>query len=260
MTTLRAPRSARSARGASPAADLVLSVCHEVGNLLAATRLTAYLLRREAADSEIPSASHTLEGLSAHAGSLLALVRPLVDPRSLRRIRIGVGELLDAVAHGIADRGSGPAVDFSTAREMPDIEADPDALHHTLLVLVLSACDAAGAKGQVRVAAAPAGARIAITVRDDGRPLLPAAKQRTRRGRDLALELAAAVLALDGGVLDAKPLRRGSEVRIVLRAAPARVRPRAQSKASSRPAARKPAVLAGRRRARSPRGRAARST
>lgn len=270
--TMRSRRPAASRVPVLSPNALVLSVCHEIGNLLAASRLTAHLLRRNHDPNGVVPASHTIEALSAQAGSLLALVRPLVDPDSLRRVRIGVAELLEGVAHGLADRAAGPSLQLAMRRGAPHVEADPDALHHTLLVIVMAACEAAGPSGHVEIAATRAGDELVIRVRDDGAPAKAAppaaapATGRMRRGRDLALALAETVLRMEGGRLVARSLRgrqRGHEVTLRLPAASTAIRlpaVRSRAPAASPPAARTRAARADRARSRSPRGRAARST
>lgn len=263
MTTSTAARSRRSTR---PDDTLVLSVCHEVGNLLAAARLTAHLLRRGPSPREIEASSRTIEALSGRAGALIAQIRPLLEPRVKRRVRQGVTEVLDGIEHVLAERSGGASISIVRPERGADIAVDPDALHHTLVVLILAACDAAGPRGRVDVSISAGAGRVIFSVRDDGPPFVSGAPSGdVRRGRDLVLALARAFAEREGGALALRRAKRGTEVRVALVAAPAAkpvapapVRPGAAT-GRVRPATPKPAAPAAPKRRRSPRGPAARS-
>ena len=57
---------------------LVLSICHEAGNLVGAIRLNAHFVDDRLSALELAAASVEIDDLSARISSLLALVRPLV--------------------------------------------------------------------------------------------------------------------------------------------------------------------------------------
>jgi signal transduction histidine kinase len=261
--TSTASRPRRSTRSDG---TLVLSVCHEVGNLLAAARLTAHLLRRGPSPREIDASSRTIEALSGRAGALIAQIRPLLEPKVKRRVRQSVAEVLDGVEHVLADRPGGASLSIIRPERGAEIAVDPDALHHTLVVLILAACDAAGARGRVDVSTSAGAGRVIFSVRDDGPPfVLGAPSGDVRRGRDLVLALARAFAEREGGALALRRAKRGTEVRVALAAAPAAkpalpagVRPRAAT-ARARAATPKPVAPAAPKRRRSPRGIATRS-
>ncbi len=213
---------ARPRRSIRPDQTLLLSVCHEVGNLLAAARLTAHLLRRGPSPREVVASSRTIEALCGRAGALLAQTRPLVDSKSKRRVRQSVNEVLDGLEHVLADRPGGASIVISRAERGAEIAADPDALHHTLVVLILAACDAAGARGRVDVHTSAGAGRVIFSIHDDGPPFQPAsAGDSMLRGRDLVFALARTFAEREGGALALRRARRGTEVRLAVAAAPA---------------------------------------
>ena len=55
--------------------DLVLALGHEIGNLLAATRLHAHLIDADRTATELSESAATLGKLSSQMGSLLAQIR-----------------------------------------------------------------------------------------------------------------------------------------------------------------------------------------
>jgi C4-dicarboxylate-specific signal transduction histidine kinase len=258
MVTSTADRPRRSPR---PNDTLVLSVCHEVGNLLAAARLTAHLLRRGPSPREIEASSRTIEALSGRAGALIAQIRPLLEPRVKRRVRQGVTEVLDGVEHVLAERPGGASISIVRPARGAEVAVDPDALHHTLVVLILAACDAAGPRGRVDVSISAGAGRVIFSVRDDGPPFAPGAPGgEVRRGRDLVLALARGFAEREGGALALRRAKRGTEVRVALVAAPpakpisAAARRPGAATGRVRAAAAKPAAPAAAKRRRAPRG------
>jgi len=198
--------------------ELLRAICHEVGNLLAATRLTAHLLTREARDPEQAASSRTIEDLAAQAGSLLAHVRIILAGAPAMRVRIAPRDLLEAVERAQPGRALGAGLRVSARlADQIRIEADPDAVHQALCALVDSAREAAGPNGSVSIGIVRAKDRASFVVTDDGPPFDEAAELASlRRGRHLVIELARAVAKRQGGDLVVRRLRRGTEVRLSL--------------------------------------------
>jgi nitrogen-specific signal transduction histidine kinase len=230
MPTRSSPKRLSAGRHeASPAAELVRAICHEVGNLLAAARLSAYLLPRTGEKSEgMPEA---LEDLAAQAGWLLSHVRPLLadDPES--RIRVSPSSVLDAVARALRDgHGAVSPPDVQVPEGLPEVRVDSDALHHVLLTLVRSGREAMEGGQEAVVSARRKGGSVVFTVRDSaarvpGRRSPPAAPP---RGRALALEIAQALAVRDGGVMTTRRTAGGTEVCLAFPAVPVgRANPRA---------------------------------
>jgi nitrogen-specific signal transduction histidine kinase len=209
------------------AADEALhrALLHEVGNLLAAIRLSAHLLADTDDASERRRGAVEIERLSAQAGELLALVRPLRAVEPGRRVRVAVADVLAAASRAFDERDApgAPLTVRPAPRGIPDVRVDPDALHHTLLVLVRAALQA-GARRRVELAAGRRGGCVVFEVSDDGarlpakRPVVAGAS----RGRELAVRLAAAALRRDRGRVEGVSSARGTRVRVALPASPRR--------------------------------------
>jgi hypothetical protein len=214
------PKRPAAGRQALPAAELVLAICHEVGNLLAAARLSAHLLPRAGEDDQ--GMASALEDLSAQAGWLLSHVRPLLtdDPKS--RIHVSPSSVLGAVARALREgSGAGSPPEVKMPDELPEVWVDPDALHHVLLTLVRSGRETLEGGKEIVVSAQQKGQSIVFTVRHG------AARTRAKggpsagppRGRVLALEIARALARRDGGSLTSRVTLDGLEVGLAFPAA-----------------------------------------
>ena len=212
-------RSRPASGGRSDNEDLVRAICHDVGNLLAAIRLSAHLLSTDIPEADRVSISRDIEDLVGQAGALISHVRPLLGKTSVARVPVPLGEVLVAVSSALKDRkGGGPALSIGNGRNLPDVRVDPDALYHVLVTLVRGSLEAAAPDGQVRVSAKHRGRRVILSVVDDGRQLdLPEIRRGpTPRGRELAVRVADRVLRLMGGRAAAALRRRGSRIDLFL--------------------------------------------
>jgi len=199
--------------------DLVRALCHDIGNLLAAVRLSAHLASTEIAETDRDSVSREIEDLAARAGALLAHVRPLLAGSHVARVRIAPAEVLTALTRALKDRKTGgAALSIAQGRNLPDVRVDPDALYHLLLTLVRGSLEAADPDGRVRVSAKHQGRRVILSVIDSGRQvdLDEIRWGLTPRGRELAVRVADAVLRLMGGRAAAELQRRGTRVDLFL--------------------------------------------
>lgn len=238
----RAPTRDDAATVPGPApASLLRPLCHEIGNLLAAIRLSGHLLRDGGGEEERLRTAAEVEQLAAQAGGLLAQIRPLFEGVEASRIRVTTESLLGSAARAVeGEVPDGVRLKIGRGRGLPDVRVDSEALHHLLVTLLMGALEAAPAGGRVRLGAASAGdgRRVVLTLQDDGPPLdLRARRAETDRGRELAVRLAAALLkAGRGRVRIVSGVRRGNRVELWLpTAAPS---PGARSR---RPSARRPA-------------------
>ena len=215
----RLSRSRGSLGEKLPPQDLVRALCHDVGNLLAAVRLSAHLLSNDIAEADRLSVSRDIEELAALAGALLAQVRPLLAGATLSRVRVSPAEVLTALTRALEDRRRGGAtLSIARGRNLPDVRVDPDALYHLLLTLVHGSLEAAAPKGRVRVSAKHQGRRVILSVIDDGRQvdLDEIRSGSTPRGRELAIRVADTVLRLMGGRAAAELRRRGTRIDLFL--------------------------------------------
>ncbi|HVP31436.1 MAG TPA: ATP-binding protein [Myxococcota bacterium] len=195
---------------------MLRAICHEVGNLLAASRLTAHLIARDAGDPETVTASRTIEDLAAQAGSLLAHVRLLVADSPAPRVRIAPRDLLEAVQRAQPGRTAGGGLQL-TGRIPAGIaiEADADAVNHALCSLVDAAREAAGAGGKVELGLERARDTARFVVTDDGPPFDAAAGEASmKRGRNLVIALARLVARKQGGDLLVRRTRGSTQVRL----------------------------------------------
>jgi hypothetical protein len=215
-----------------------VALAHEVGNLLAAVRLSAHLLPHAAEARERARGARQIEQLAAQAGELLAQVRPLLATRRVGTT-IAPAEVLEGVGRALADApGFEKLSVLAPARPLPDVRVDPDALLEALLALTRGAFDATADGVPVALGARRAGRRVAFEITQAGGPIEEPAPGSLPRGRALAVRLAAAALRSDGG--DCQATSRGgvTRVRVLVAVAPA-----------ARAAARKPARRAVRRKA-----------
>jgi C4-dicarboxylate-specific signal transduction histidine kinase len=199
--------------------DLTHALCHDVGNLLAAVRLSAHLLSSDITEADRASISRDVEDLTARAGALLAHVRPLLGRGNLARTPVSPAEVLRALARALKDRRmQDVALSIAHGRDLPDIRVDPDALYHLLLTLVFGSLEAAAPEGRVRVSAKHVGRRVILSVIDNG-PQVDLDELRsgpTPRGRDLAIRVADSVLRRMGGRAAAELQRRGNRIDLFL--------------------------------------------
>lgn len=199
--------------------QLVLALCHEIGNLLAAARLSAYLVGRDAAAEPVRTSAEDIQTLCSQAGAALAHLRPLLTGSETRPVRVAPEEVLQAVGRSLA-RGGGyaPLVELTVEDALPDVEVDPDALHQLLVTLVLSAWDAAPEGCRVRLDALEEDGLLRFRIEDGGEPYR-AEKVDPRigpRGRTLALEVAATVLDAWRGHVDVRSGEKGTRVDVCL--------------------------------------------
>jgi signal transduction histidine kinase len=195
--------------------ELVRALCHDVGNLLAAVRLSAHVLRTDIGELERVSISRDIEDLSAHAGALLAHVRPLLAGASVARTPVSPAEILGAITRAFEDKErEGASLSVTRGRNLSDVRVDPDALYHLLLTLVRGSLEAAAPAGRVRVAARQQGRRVVLSVLDDGRAmnLEEVWSGSVPRGRELAVRVADVVVRRMGGRVSAESRRRGTRI------------------------------------------------
>jgi signal transduction histidine kinase len=182
--------------------ELALALCHEAGNLLAAARLSAYLIGRETESEQIQASAEDIETISTQAGAVLAHMRPLLIDDPAARMHVDPAEVLRGVDRTLAQQSDrAPAVSVDVSDDHPDVWVDTDALHHLLVTLVLSAWDAAPKGTEVQVSAGSEGDGVLFSVEDEGRAdeLEKADPRVGPTGRALALGVAATLVERWGG-------------------------------------------------------------
>jgi nitrogen-specific signal transduction histidine kinase len=148
--------------------DLVLALGHEIGNLLAATRLHAHLIDTDVAAAELAGISATIGELSSRMGSLLAQIRPLVSPVPETAPHVDLVRVLDGVRCGIEEScDARVAVNLESAAGLPMAAIDPEPLHHILLTAVYQALEESAPSGRVTVSAVAQAESIVFRVDDE---------------------------------------------------------------------------------------------
>jgi signal transduction histidine kinase len=197
-------------------------MAHEVGNLLAAIRLSAHLLPH-AEPRERARGAREIEQLAAQAGEILAQLRPLVAGAPGRGAALAPSEVLEGVRRAFSDAPGAERFSVRPApRGLPDVRVDPDALLHALLTLVRGAVEASAERGPVTLRARRDGPGVTFEVRDSGPPLSASPRGFPPRGRALAVRLADAALRPDGGRATVTSSRSGVRVRVFVKPAQAR--------------------------------------
>ncbi len=171
--------------------ELLLALCHEVGNLLAAVRLHSHLLDEDSAAQ--------ISQLAGRAGSLVALVRPLLTPAPERSAPLAPRAVLAGLRRGLDDSDAVQVrIDVESAADLPDVAIDGETLHHLLLAQILAALEERGTAAPFRVAAEALGDGVAFVVADG-----PSAEAESEapelRGRALGRALAQTILGTRGG-------------------------------------------------------------
>lgn len=197
--------------------ELLPALAHELGNLLAAMRLSAHLLPHEADARERARGARQLEDLAAEAGELAALLRPLAGDRRGRAVELDAARALAAARDALGESGAARLALRPPPRALPRARVDPDALHHVLASLARAALAASGTAGEVVLASARRGGRVELVIADAA----PLAGGPALRGRALRARLADAVLRRSGGRVELTSSRAGTRVRVSLPAASA---------------------------------------
>jgi nitrogen-specific signal transduction histidine kinase len=195
--------------------DLVLALGHEIGNLLAATRLHAHLIGADSTAKELSDISATIGELSSRMGSLLAQIRPLMSPSSEVAPHVDLVRVLDGVRCGVEEScDARVAVDLESAAGLPMAAIDPEPLHHILLTSIYQALEESAPTGRVVVSAVAQADSIAFRV--DGETALEADAGSALRGRALLLAVADAILRSRRGQIAAHPLGAGNRVELTV--------------------------------------------
>lgn len=123
------------------AVSLVLALCHEVGNELAAARLSAHWGAREADPDQRALAAAGVDVSLARAGAMLAEIQPLLARSSAPARGVDPVEILSDVRRDLRPLRLGPIqVEVRIPRRAPRVRADARLLCVLLVDRVLRAC------------------------------------------------------------------------------------------------------------------------
>jgi hypothetical protein len=187
-------------------AALAAALCHEVGNHLAAIRMTTHMVTR--GDPPSPAIA-SVEAASISAGRLVSQVRVLLRPPPPASKPASVERVLRDVRLELGDRLDGP-IDFSfgPAHDLPDIGFSARCLSRQVAHLLLDAAERMTAGGVRLTLSAEEGGPssdlrtgVSFVVEDDG-PLLDSelgATTTPSRGRGLAVQAVGVIVGRGGG-------------------------------------------------------------
>ena len=193
--------------------DLVLALGHEIGNLLAATRLHAHLIDADTTATELSDISATIGELSSRMGSLLAQIRPLVSPVPEGAPNIDPTEVLDGVHRGIEEScDERVAIDLESSASLPMAAIDPEPLHHILLTSIYQALEESEPAGRVVVSAFAQADSIVFAVDDERK--FEEVEGDTLKGRALLHAVANAILRPRRGQIAIRSLGAGCRVEL----------------------------------------------
>jgi signal transduction histidine kinase len=179
--------------------DLVFALCHELGNLLAAARLEAGLLDPSSGAAELTAAAERISELSARTGSLLALVRPLLEPDAIAVLPSDPLDVLDGLRRGLDEScDTRVAIQLKSAAQLSGVAIAPEVVHHLLLTAIFCGLEASDSAGRVRVSAEAAGGCVVFLVEDEGSFRI-SDRSPQLRGRPLTHEISRVLLAGLGG-------------------------------------------------------------
>jgi hypothetical protein len=171
--------------------ELLFALCHELGNILAAIRLQSRSL-------DAQSGARVSE-LTQRAGSLVALVRPLLSPPPASVPLLDPLELLEALRRGLDDAGGARVrIELASAVDLPGVAIEGETLHHLLMADLLAALEnlPGGERLRLSAEASPDGVSFVLEAPGEAAPEAPALKL---TGCALTRALAAAVLGERGG-------------------------------------------------------------
>ena len=198
--------------------DLMLALDHEIGNLLAATRLHAHLIDADATATELLDISATIGELSSRMGSLLAQIRSLVSPVPEGTPNIEPIEVLDGVRRGIEEScDERVMIDLESAASLPLAAIDPEPLHHILLTSIYQALEESEPAGKVAVSAFAQAGSIVFAVDDESK--FEDVAGDALNGRALLHAVADAILRPRGGQIAICSLGTGNRVELTVPAA-----------------------------------------
>jgi signal transduction histidine kinase len=152
-------------------------LAHEIGNPLNAIVGFTQLMQADAANPLPPPQAQRLQHVADAGAHLRALMRDVLDLQRLESGRFDVQlraldpvdvsrRAVDAIAAEAAT--AGVQVSMRIAPGVPALRADETRLHQCLLNLLGNAVKYNRAGGRVEIDVSPAGAEVALAVRDDG--------------------------------------------------------------------------------------------
>lgn len=226
----------------SAAGQLAASLAHEIRNPLASiSGATGILARGQASPASREECLEILTKESQRLNRLLTNFLDFARPRLPRLRPTDPAALIDSVltlAQHAATRET-IMITRNVPPALPEIGCDPELIKQVLLNLVLNAMQAIELSGTITVKAFATAADLVLEVRDNGRGIAPADRDRIfdpffttkENGTGLGLAVAANIVAQHGGTLTCgdNEHERGTTFRMQLPCASAETAPMLQA-------------------------------
>ncbi len=202
--------------------ELIAFLCHEVGNQLAAARLSGHVLRLDQTPAQAAEMGAAIEGLATQSGALVALVGPLLGASKMSSETLAPESLLEALPNALPDEAVARVRFRRLASDpLPAISANPHMLASLLLALVLGACEGSPESSPVRLSLRCAEEGVELSIESqvplDSEAELAAAGSAATvggpalRGNPLLYAITRALLLPIGGGLTLKEGSEGSD-------------------------------------------------
>lgn len=198
-------------------AELVFSLCHELGNMMGALRLHAHLLDDDMVPKDLARTAVDLDDLSARSAALLSLIRPLLagDAQTAEVVSVSLlVQNLEGIMAGYGARGT--RLSFDVESDLPPIRIDVGMLQRLIQSFFYFALESASRTGSVWMRAEARETNVALVIEDDGPPGEDPAgfREQMRRGRPLLCCVAESILKKRDGRFEAE--QAGDRTRITL--------------------------------------------
>ncbi len=183
---------------------LAASLCHEVGNQLAAVRLSGHVLKFDQSKVQLQKTAQSIEELATLSGVIVSLLGPLMGASKLSVAVVNPLDLLDGLSRALPDAVVHRVqIEMPGEGEIPEIVGNFHMFSGLLLALILGSCEASPKESPVKVSLEKRAQEVSVLIEDEG--ALSAAEGNgdgsALRGRALMLAVAECLLErVEGGV------------------------------------------------------------
>ncbi len=185
--------------------DLVLALCHEIGNFVGAMRLHSHLLDPDMGARDLARTAIDLDDLSSRSSALLMQIRPLLRDDPPGTPACNGAALLEVMRELLLERGGqGTALRFDEVASLPAVVLSSHVLRALISGFAFRAIEACEGRGFVRIGAELRSDAVAFVIEDDAEQPEDLVGWRTAALRGLPLQCAVAshILERFGGRLE----------------------------------------------------------